>query len=106
MYKKPINQRITYLIILGVGAKLLIDTTIQLFNPFLIIIAAGVGISVVSMGGVVALRGLVGIIAPLIGSLADKIGYKKVMLISLLITGIGMLIAGFSWNSSILIAAM
>ncbi len=101
-----ITQRVAYLIILGSGAKLLIDTTIQLFNPFLIIIAAGVGISAVSMGGVVALRGMIGITAPVIGALADRIGYKKVMIVSLLVTGLGMLMAGFSRNSTVFISAM
>jgi len=65
---------------MGISAKLLVDTTIQLFNPFLTIIAAGVGISAVSLGSIVALRGLTGLSAPLIGTIADKIGYRKIKL--------------------------
>lgn len=95
-----------YLLILGISAKLLIDTTIQLFNPFLTMIAAGVGISAVSMGGLVALRGLMGLSAPAIGTIADRVGYKKIMQASLFLSGLGMLLAGFSKNVILFAVAM
>ena len=98
MNRTPINQRIAYLLILGISAKLLVDTTIQLFNPFLTIIAAGAGISAVSLGGLVAIRGLMGLTAPAIGTVADKIGYRKIMKISLFLSGAGMILTGFSHN--------
>lgn len=98
MSKTPGTHRITHLLIMGIGAKLIIDTTIQLFNPFLTMIAAGVGISAVTLGGIVAVRGLMGLAAPLIGTLADKIGYRKIMQISLFLTGTGMVLAGISQN--------
>jgi predicted MFS family arabinose efflux permease len=96
--KPAINQRITYLLIMGICAKLLIDTTIQLFNPFLTMIASGVGISAVTLGGIVAIRGLMGLTAPIIGTVADKIGYRKIMQISLFLSGSGMILAGISQN--------
>ena len=106
MKKLPINQRIAYLLLLGVSAKLLIDTSIQLYNPFLTIIAAGVGISAVSLGGLVALRSLMGLSAPLIGTIADRIGYRKIMQISLFLSGLGMLMAGLSKNLILFAAAI
>ena len=98
MSKLPVTQRITYLLFMGISAKLLVDTTIQLFNPFLTIIAAGVGISAVSLGGIVALRGIMGLSAPLIGTIADKIGYRKIMQFSLALIGTGMILVGLSKN--------
>ncbi len=98
MSKTPINQKISYLLIMGISAKLLIDTTIQLFNPFLTIIAAGMGISAVTLGGIVAIRGVMGLAAPIIGTLADKIGYRKIMQSSLALSGTGMILAGISQN--------
>ena len=94
--KKPINYKISYLLALGIAVKLLIDTGLQLFNPFLTIIAAGVGISAVSLGALVGLRSLLGLIAPLIGAFSDRLGYRKVMQISLIFSGTGLLIAGYS----------
>jgi len=96
--KPPVTQRITYLLIMGIGAKLLIDTTIQLFNPFLTMIASGLGISAVALGGIVAIRGVMGLTAPIIGTVADKIGYRKIMQISLALSGTGMVLAGISQN--------
>lgn len=98
MSKSPVNQRITYLLIMGISAKLLVDTTIQLFNPFLTMIAAGLGISAVALGGIVAIRGVMGLAAPIIGTIADKIGYRKIMQISLALSGTGMILAGISQN--------
>ena len=98
MSKPSVTHRISYLLIMGISAKLLVDTTIQLFNPFLTVIAAGAGISAVTLGGIIALRGLMGLSAPIIGSLADKMGYRKIMQISLFISGFGMIMAGFSQN--------
>ena len=95
-----------YILILGISAKLLIDTTLQLFNPYLTMIAAGVGISAVSMGGLVALRGLMGLSAPAIGTIADRIGYKKIMQVSLFLSGSGMMLAGFSKNVILFSVAM
>jgi predicted MFS family arabinose efflux permease len=104
--KPPINQSITYLLILGISAKLLIDTTVQLFNPFLTMIASGLGISAVTLGAIVAIRGIMGLSAPFIGTIADKIGYRKIMQISLFLSGTGMLAAGLSQNVIIFSAAI
>ena len=104
--KQPLNQRILYLLVLGISAKLLVDTTIQLFNPFLTMIASGVGLSVVALGGIVALRGIMGFAAPFMGVLADRIGYKKVMQGNLVIAGLGMITAGFSHSTVVFALAV
>ena len=96
MKKQTMTQKVSYLLFLGIGAKFLVDTSLQIYNPFLTIIAAGIGISAVSMGGLVALRSLMGLIAPVIGMVADRIGHRKVMQLSLLSGGIGMLMIGLS----------
>ncbi len=99
-------KRVAYLLILGISAKLLIDTTIQLFNPFLTMIAAGVGVSAVTMGAIVSLRGIMGLSSPLMGVMADRIGYKKIMQGGLFLTGIGMITAGLSHNVLLFSAAV
>ena len=59
--------------------RLLVDTSVQLFYPFLPLFAAGLGITAVSMGRLVGLRTLIGLSAPLWGALADRHGYRVVM---------------------------
>lgn len=104
--KQALNHKISYLLGLGIAVKLLVDTSFQLFNPFLTIIAAGVGISAVSLGGLVGIRSFIGLSAPLIGIVADRIGYRKIMQISLVISGSGLLIAGFSKNAGLFAAGV
>ena len=71
------------LIGMGLGARLLIDTSTQLFNPFLAIIAAGLGVNVIVMGAVVSLRSATGLFAPIFGGLAERWGYRFVLRIAL-----------------------
>lgn len=82
---------ITGLIALGLAAKFFVDTTSQIFLPFLPLTAAGLGISVLGMGRLVSVQSFAGLTAPLSGSLADKIGHKTVMRLGLLLCGVGML---------------
>jgi predicted MFS family arabinose efflux permease len=96
--KIPLFQRLRYLLFLGVAAKMLVDTSMQIFNPFLVIIGSGVGIGTIAMGRLVALRSLMGLTAPVLGNLADKIGYKSVIRMSLVLNGIGMILAALSGN--------
>jgi predicted MFS family arabinose efflux permease len=104
--KTKLTSRVSYLISLGLAAKFVVDTTVQFFNPFLTIVAAGFGISALAMGRLVALRSMTGLIAPALGSLADRIGYRNVMQISLFIGGLGMVLTGFSGNIVLLAVSM
>jgi len=106
MNKQPFTSRIGYLLALGIAAKLIIDTTVQIYNPFLTFIAAGIGVSAVTMGKLVALRSLMGLSAPVFGTLSDKIGYRSVMRLSLLIAGVGILIAALFKNTLTFAIAM
>jgi predicted MFS family arabinose efflux permease len=91
-------QPITFrrLIGTGISAKLLIDIGQQIFNPFLSVIASGLGMDVVTLGRLVGLRSLMGIFAPVWGELADRWSYRLVIRISLLINAAGFLLVGFS----------
>lgn len=91
-------RRLRYILILSVTAKFFVDTATQIFNPFLVIIGSGLGISVVAMGRLVALRSLMGVAAPFLGSIADRIGYRLVMRIGLTLTGSGLILGALSGN--------
>ncbi len=91
---------------LGVTAKFFVDVSVQLFQPFLTIIAAGMGLSVITMGRLVSLRNLMGLSSPLIGSLADRIGYRAVMRIGLLLSAIGFLLLATGAGLPVILAGM
>jgi predicted MFS family arabinose efflux permease len=101
-------QPITFrrLIGTGISAKLLIDIGQQIFNPFLPVIAAGLGVDVVTLGRLVGLRSLMGIFAPVSGELADRWGYRLIIRISLWLNAAGFLLVGFSQSLGMTAAGM
>lgn len=83
------NEGLVYLLGMGIMAKIFIDMAVQMFNPFMAVIALGVGLSIVQMGQVVALSKFVGLLAPVLGHLADRWGYRFILRFCLLLAGFG-----------------
>jgi predicted MFS family arabinose efflux permease len=92
------TREVNRLIGIGLITRLLTDTGIQIFFPFLPTIAAGLNISTIAMGRLVSLRSSTGLLSPLFGALADRQGYRFTMRLGLLIGGIGYGIIGLSSN--------
>lgn len=84
------------LMTISVLTRLLVNTANQLFNPFLTIIAAGLGIDVIRLGQLLGLRSMMAVFAPLFGSLADHWGYRRTLRLELLIGIAGLLLIGSS----------
>lgn len=106
--EKEVQQPLTFrrLIGTGIGAKLLVDIGQQIFNPFLPVIASGLGISVVSLGQLVGLRSLMGIFSPLFGVAADRTSYRLVIRWALLLNAAGFLLLGLSQGMGMTVLAM
>jgi predicted MFS family arabinose efflux permease len=90
----------------GIGAKLLIDIGQQIFNPFLPIIAAGLGLDVIALGRLVGLRSLMGVFAPVSGVVADRTSYRRVICVALLVNAAGLLLLGLSQSLWMTVLAM
>ncbi len=75
----------------SIAAKLAIDIGSQIFNPFLTLIASGLGVGVVQLGRLVGLRSAMGVFAPVSGALSDRFGYRLVIRATLLIMAAGCL---------------
>ncbi len=85
---------VSRLILMSMGAKLIVDTSVQVFNPYLATIADGLGLSIVTLGQLVALRSAVGLVVPVIGAQADRFGYRPVIRICLGLSAAGLLLIG------------
>ena len=90
----------------SIATRLATDTTTQLFNPFLVTIAAGLGLDVLTLGRLVSLRSLLGMGAPLFGSAADRFGYRRIMRIGLLLAAAGMFAIGSGGGLATVVAGM
>ena len=90
----------------GMAGKLLVDIGNQIFNPFLPVIAAGLGISVVTLGQLVGLRSAMGIFSPFSGAIADRHGYRLVIRVALLANAAGYLLLAFAVAPWMVVAGM
>jgi len=91
---------------LSIATRLLVDTTAQIFNPFLAIFAAGLGIDVITMGRLLSLRSATGFVAPVLSALADRYGYRRMMRLALLCTIMGLLLLGSSHGLPVALLGM
>lgn len=91
---------------LSITARLLTDTVAQLFNPFLTIFAAGLGVDVVTLGRLMSLRLVTGVFTPLLGALADRYGYRRMMRLALLAIVAGLLLIGSGGGMLTLLVGM
>lgn len=94
------TQNVSFRRLIGVGmsAKLIVDIGNQIFNPFLPIFAAGLGIDVITLGRLLGLRSATGILAPLAGATADRTSYRSVIRIALLLGAAGFFLLATSGN--------
>jgi len=86
------------LISTATAIKLILDTSVQIFNPFLGLIAAGLGSNVVVLGRLISLRSIMGLFSPAFGALTGRIGYRRTIRISLWLAAIGIITVGLSPN--------
>ena len=98
---KPEEQAdisVNRLIVIGLITRLVTDTAVQIFFPFLPVIAAGWRTSSVAAGRLVSLRSLMGLFSPAFGVMADQRGYRFTMRLGLLLAAFGYLLVGLSTN--------
>ena len=95
---RPSADDISFAKLIGtsISVKLLVDTGMQIFNPFLEIITLGLGTNIVVMGALLGLRSAMGLFAPIFGAVADRRGYRPVMQLSLLLGAAGLIVVGLS----------
>lgn len=104
---KPVSHPpLRQLLSIALTTRLLVDTSVQMFFPYLPLFAAGLGITVVQMGQLNSVRTLVGLSAPLYGAWADRAGYRPVMRFGLSGMIVGLVLFGSAANIWQAVAAM
>lgn len=86
------------LIGLGLAARIVVDTSMQMFFSFLPIIAAGIGVTPVVMGRLISIRSLAGLFAPVAGAMSERTGYRPILRASLIVAAVGLVIIALSRN--------
>jgi len=74
--------------------RTVVNTSFRIIYPFLPSIARGLGISLAAAGGLVALRMVAGMSAPMLGPLVDRQPRRRVMVVGLLLFALASLLLG------------
>jgi predicted MFS family arabinose efflux permease len=88
------KRRERRIVAVAMSTRAVHDTAVRMVYPFLPDIAQGLGITIEQMGGLIALRNGMGIVAPAFGALSDRVGHRRSAMLGLLVLGIGLLIIG------------
>ena len=88
------KRRERRIVAIAMSTRAVHDTAMRMVYPFLPDIAQGLGITIEQMGGLVALRNGVGIVAPAFGALSDRVGHRRSAMLGLLVLGVGLMIIG------------
>ena len=94
----PVSQPISIkrLVSIAMSTRAVHDIAMRMVYPFLPDFAAGLGISIEQMGGLIALRNGMGLIAPAFGALSDRVGHRRSAMLGLVVLGLGLLITGIA----------
>ncbi|MCP4420395.1 MAG: MFS transporter [Chloroflexi bacterium] len=92
------NISVNRLIVVGLITRLVTDTAVQIFFPFLPVLAKGWHTTSVAAGRLVSLRSFMGLFSPAFGVMADRRGYRFAMRLGLLLAALGYFIVGLSTN--------
>lgn len=83
-----------HIVPIALATRTLIDTCVQMFYPFALILSDGFNITPVQFGYLISLRSLMGLASPLFGEWTERSGYKIVLLTSLACISAGSIVIG------------
>ncbi|MBK8431165.1 MAG: MFS transporter [Chloroflexi bacterium] len=94
--KDPEDISVAKLIGIGLLTRLVLDTGVQIFFPYISLIAQGLNTTEAAVGRLVSLRSIMGLTSPLFGAFADRQGYRWTMRVGLVFAAVGFLLIGLS----------
>jgi len=99
------SESISWQIITAILCRLLLNTARRFAYPFAPVLSRGLGVSLISITSLIAVNQATAIIGIGFGPLADRFGYRRMMLIGMGMLSLGMLAAGiFPFYYSVMVA--
>lgn len=90
----------------SVLVRIIIGAASQVFFPFLPLVAAGIGISEVRLGQIFGQQSFIALLAPFFGNLADRWGYKRIIMLGLGLGSLGSFLIYFSQSLPMFVAGL
>jgi DHA1 family inner membrane transport protein len=90
----------------AIFCRLLLNTSRRFAYPFAPILSRGLGVSLIAVTSIIAVNQATAVIGMLFGPIADRLGYRFMMMCGLCLLVIGMLWAGFMPSYGVVMAAL
>ncbi|OGT27945.1 MAG: hypothetical protein A2Z17_00735 [Gammaproteobacteria bacterium RBG_16_66_13] len=90
MTLRPAAGRLRYQLVAFFATRTIINTAYRMVYPFLPALARGLGVDIQAVALAITARSSLGLVAPLLGSSADRSGRKRSMLTGLTLAGLGL----------------
>ena len=92
------SQRPTARLALNIGlavtCKFILNTTRRFVYPFAPVLSRGLGVPLTAITSLIALNWAAGIMAIFLGPVADRFGYRFIMIIGMVLLAVGLLVSG------------
>ncbi len=107
----PMNEKVASRLALPIFSvtffRLVINTSRRFAYPYAPALSRGLGVSLSAITSIIAINQVTSVIGALIGPYSDRLGYRRVMIVGMILLGLGMLAAAvFPFYAVVLIALM
>ncbi len=92
---EPLNQTIVWQVVVLAMCRLVINTARRFAYPFAPVLSRGLGVPLTAVTSIIAVNQGTAILGILSGPLADRMGYRRMMMAGMALLSVGMLTGGF-----------
>lgn len=90
--KRQTQSRLSIQVAVLTLSRLFVNTGLRMVYPFMPAIARGLGVTVVALAPLIALRGFAGLLSPIFGPLSERYGRRPVLILSMILFAAGCLV--------------
>ena len=95
MHQNETRTQLVLKIIVVVFCRLLLSTARRFAYPFAPALSRGLGVSLTAVTSLIAVNWATSLLGVVFGPIGDRIGYRRMMIIGMVMLGVGMLAGGF-----------
>ncbi len=96
---RPNSQESAARLVLNVGVagicKFILNTSRRFVYPFAPVLSRGLGVPLTAITSLIALNWAAGVLAIFVGPVADRLGYRLMMITGMVLLAVGLLVSGF-----------
>ncbi len=100
------RSRLVVKISVVVVCRLVLSTARRFAYPFAPVLSRGLGVPLTAITSLIAVNWATSLLGVVFGPIADRIGYRKMMIIGMILLGVGMLAGGFLPFYGVMIVAL